>query len=91
MSTRQSYEAKAEANFKDVQAQLSALASHAQKAVKEGKAEGDRLLRVAQSKHDEALHRLELLKRAGEDSWAGVKTAFETAWTELSHALGAKA
>jgi hypothetical protein len=88
MSARQSYEAKAVAEFAEAQSQLSALAARAQKAVAEGHAEGERLLRAAQSKHDEALHRLELLKRAGEDSWDSVKTTFETAWTELRHALG---
>ena len=60
----------------------------AQKAVKEGHKEGEVLLQAAQSKHDEALHRFEILKRAGEDGWAGVKTSFETAWAELRQALG---
>jgi hypothetical protein len=88
MSRRKSYEAKAESQFAEVQSQLSALAARAQKTVAEGHAEGERLLQAAQAKHDEALHRLELLKRAGEDGWDGVKTTFETAWTELRHALG---
>jgi hypothetical protein len=88
MSTRDSYVSKAEADFAEVQSQLSALAARAQKAVAEGHAEGERLLLAAQSKHDEALHRFELLKRAGEDSWGAVKTTFETAWNELRHALG---
>jgi tRNA(Leu) C34 or U34 (ribose-2'-O)-methylase TrmL len=51
------------------------------------RADGERLLLAAQSKHDEALHHLELLKRAGEDSWDEVKTTFETSWSELHHAL----
>jgi YihY family inner membrane protein len=88
MSTRKSYEAKAESEFAQVQAQLSALAASAQKAIKEGRKEGEKLLLAAQSKHDEALHRFELLKRAGEDGWDGVKTSFETAWSELRQALG---
>jgi hypothetical protein len=88
MSLRDSYEAKAESDFAEVQSQLSALAARAQKAVAAGRAEGERLLLGAQSKHDEALHRLELLKRAGDESWGGVKTTFETAWTELRHTLG---
>jgi hypothetical protein len=91
MSTRKSYEAKAESQFAEVQSQLSTLAASAQKAIKEGRAEGEKVLRAVQSKHDEALHRLELLKRAGDDSWDGVKTAFESAWTELRTALGTKA
>ncbi len=88
MSPRDSYEAKAQSEFAEVQSQLSALAARAQEAVAAGRAERERLLRAAQSKHDEALHRFELLKRAGEDSWDSVKTTFETAWTELRHALG---
>jgi len=88
MSARQSYEAKAASEFAEIQTQLSALAARAQEAVVTGRAKGERLLRAAQSKHDEALHRFELLKRAGEDRWDAVKTAFETAWTELRHALG---
>jgi hypothetical protein len=88
MSARDSYVAKAEAEFAEIQSQLSALAARAQKAVEGGRAEGERLLLAAQSKHDEALHRFELLKRTGEDSWDAVKTTFETAWTELRHALG---
>jgi len=87
MSPRDSYEAKAQSEFAEVQSQLSALAARAQEAVAAGRAERERLLRAAQSKHDEALHRFELLKRAGEDSWDSVKTTFETAWTELRHAL----
>jgi hypothetical protein len=88
MSTRKSYEAKADAQFQEVQSQLSALATRAQKAVAEGRKESERLLQAAQSKHDEALHRFELLKRAGEDGWESVKTTFETAWSELRQALG---
>jgi len=30
----------------------------------------------------------EMAQRAGEDNWVTVKTTFETAWTELRHALG---
>jgi hypothetical protein len=88
MSSRDVYVAKGEADFAEVQAQLSALAAAAQDAVAAGHAEGERVLQGAKSKHDEALHRLELLKRAGEDSWSSVKTTFEAAWTELRHALG---
>jgi hypothetical protein len=88
MSSRDSYEARVQSEFAQVQSQLSALAARAQKAVAAGRAEGERLLLAAQSKHDEALHRFELLKRAGEDNWVTVKTTFETAWTELRHALG---
>ena len=88
MSSRDSYEARVQSEFAQVQSQLSALAVRAQKAVAAGRAEGERLLLAAQSKHDEALHRFELLKRAGEDNWVTVKTTFETAWTELRHALG---
>jgi hypothetical protein len=61
MSHRDAYVAKAEAEFAEVQAQLSALASTAQNAVAAVRAEGKRLLQGAKSKHDEALHRLELL------------------------------
>jgi hypothetical protein len=77
-----------QSEFAQVQSQLSALAARAREAVAAGRAEGERLLLAAQSKHDEALHRFELLKRAGEDNWVTVKTTFETAWTELRHALG---
>jgi hypothetical protein len=88
MSRRKSYEAQAESDFAEVQKQLSVLAARAKKAVADGHKEAERLLQGAQSKHDEALHRLELLKRAGEDSWDVVKTTFETAWTDLRRALG---
>src|SRR5438270_11896188 len=90
MSTRQSYEAKVEAEFAQIQSQLSALSASAQKAIKGGRKEGEKLLQAAQSRHDEALHRFELLKRAGEDGWDSVKSSFETAWTELRTALGSK-
>ena len=88
MSSRDSYVAKAEAEFAQVQSQISALAARAKGEVAAGKAEGERLLVAAQSKHDDALHRFELLKRAGEDGWDSVKTSFETAWTDLRNALG---
>ncbi len=85
--TRASYETKAQSNFIAVQSQLSALAAHAKQSVESARADGERLLLAAQSKHDEALHHLELLKRAGEDNWEAVKTTFEASWTELHHAL----
>jgi hypothetical protein len=87
MSPRDAYVAKAQSQFAEVQSQLSALAARGQHAAAAGRAEIERLLLAAQSKHDEALHRLELLKRAGEDSWDSIKTTFETSWAELRHAL----
>ncbi|MFL5430344.1 MAG: hypothetical protein ACJ79M_12080 [Myxococcales bacterium] len=86
--TRGSYEAKAQSQFIALQSQLSALATRAQETVAMARAEGERVLLAAQSKHDEALHRLELLKLAGDESWDAVKLTFETAWSELRHALG---
>ncbi|MFL5377953.1 MAG: hypothetical protein ACJ787_08565 [Myxococcales bacterium] len=86
--TRGCYEAKAQSQFIALQSQLSALATRAQETVATARAEGERVLLAAQSKHDEALHRLELLKLAGDDSWDAVKVTFETAWSELRHALG---
>ena len=91
MSTRDSYVKNAEKEFAEVQAQLAALAKTAKKAVTAAEKEGSRIVTAAQSRHDEALHRFELLKRAGEESWDSVKTSFESAWTDLRHALGAKA
>jgi hypothetical protein len=91
MSHRDSYVVKAEKQFAEAQVQLATLARDAKKAVAAGQAEGERLLLAAQSKHDEALHRFELLKRTGEESWESLKTAFETAWAEMGHALNAKA
>jgi hypothetical protein len=87
MSARTSYEARAESGFLEVQSQLAALAVRAKQATASGGVDGDRCLLAAQSKHDEALHRLELLKLSGEDSWNAVKTTFETAWIELGRAL----
>ena len=91
MSSRDSYVAKAQSEFAEVQSQIAALASRAHDAVAAGHAEGERLLTAAQSKHDEALHRFELLKRSGEESWDSMKTTFETAWTDLRAALSSKA
>jgi len=85
--TRNSYQAKAESQFIEMQSQLSTLAARGKRAVEAAQAEGERVLVAAQSKHDAALHRFELLKLAGDDSWDAVKTDFETAWTELRHAL----
>ena len=79
MPKRKSYLAKAEKEFAEVQAQLAGLAKDAKAVVN-----------AAQSKHDEALHRFELLKLAGKDSFESVKSAFETAWADLRHALAAK-
>ena len=90
MSSRDSYEAKVQSEFAEVQSQLSALAARAHSAVSAARTESERLLQAAQSKHDEALHRFEVLKRAGEDNWVAVKTTFETAWTELRDALGSQ-
>ena len=87
MSTRESYEAKAQVEFAVVQLQLAALAARAQGAVAAGQADGERLLTAAQSKHDQALHRFELLKRAGEDDWEAIQSSFEASWTELRAAL----
>jgi hypothetical protein len=90
MSSRESYEAKVQSEFGEIQSQLSALATRTHQAVAASRAEGERLLQAVQSKHDEALHRFEVLKRAGEDNWVAVKTTFETAWTELRDALGSQ-
>jgi hypothetical protein len=87
MTVRRSYEEKAESGFVDVQSQLAALAVIVKQAEAPGRADGKRLLLAAQSKHDEALHRLQLLKLAGADSWNAVKATFETAWIELGRAL----
>jgi hypothetical protein len=91
MSSREAYVAKAEQRFADAQIQLAALARGAKRAVIAGQAEGEKLLIAAQSRHDEALHRFELLKRTGAESWDSVKITFETAWAELGRALGPKA
>ena len=86
--TRGSYEARAQSEFVALQSQLSGLAARAEESVSRARADGERILLNAQSKHDEALHRLELLKLAGEDDWDAVKVSFENAWSELRHALG---
>jgi thioesterase domain-containing protein len=85
--TRNSYEAKAESQFIEMQSQLSMLAARAKRTVEAARADGERVLVAAQSKHDAALHRFELLKLAGDDSWDAVKTDFESAWTDLRHAV----
>ena len=85
--TRNSYQAKAQSQFIEMQAQLAMLAARGKRAAEAAQADGERVLLAAQSKHDAALHRFELLKLAGDDSWDAVKTDFETAWTELRHAL----
>jgi len=90
MSAKASYEKKAEAKFAEAQAQLSALAARAKGAVAGGRKKGERLLKAAQSKHDQALQRLEQLKRAGEEGWESLQSTFETAWSELRHALDSK-
>ena len=90
MSPRDTYEAKVQSDFAEIQAQLSALAARAHKAVAASRTESERLLLAAQSKHDEALHRFEVLKRSGQANWAAVKTTFETAWTELRDSLGSQ-
>jgi hypothetical protein len=87
MPVRRSYEEKAASGFVEVQSQLAALALRAKEGEAPARAEGERLLLAAQSKHDVALHRLELLKRAGDGSWNAVKATFETAWIELGRAL----
>jgi len=86
--TRGSYEARAHSEFVALQSQLSGLAARAEEEVAAARAHGERVLLNAQSKHDQALHRLELLKLAGDDDWDAVKVTFENAWSELRHALG---
>ena len=79
MTPRQSYEEKAAAEFARVQAQLEALAA--------GRREAEVLLVAAQSKHDEALHLFELLKRARDDRWDAAKAHFEAVWAEFRKSL----
>ena len=85
--TRNSYQAKLESQFIEMQSQLSTLAARAKQTVEAAQADGERIIVAAQSKHDAALHRFELLKLAGDDSWDAVKTDFETAWSDLRHAV----
>jgi hypothetical protein len=87
MPARRSYERNAESGFVEVQSQLAAMALRAKQAATSGGADGERVLLAAQSKHDVALHRLELLKLAGADSWNAVKATFEAAWMDLGRAL----
>ena len=86
---RESYEAKAQVEFAEIEVQLIRLASRAQGAAAGARVESERLFTAAQSRHDEALRHFELLKRASEDSWHSIKAGFEAAWTELRAALAA--
>ena len=88
MSSRAAYETNAQSEFTRVQPRLTALAARAQHGAGPVRAESERLLQDAQSTHDEALHRFELLKRAGGPSWDSLKITFETAWAEFRHTLG---
>jgi len=85
--TRGSYEARAQSEFVALQSELSDLAARAEESVALARARGEQMLINAQSKHDEALHRLELLKLARDENWDAVKITFENAWSELRHAL----
>src|SRR6478609_5228041 len=87
MSRRRSYEANAHAEFSGIQQQLASLAKRAHAMVTAGGVEAERALLSTQSMHDVALHRFELLKRASESGWDGLRVAFETSWSDLRVAL----
>ena len=86
MTIREFYEARAAERFVAVQTQIHAMATRMQAAVEAGEA-ADEAFVAAQSRHDEARQKFELLKSAHEDQWGAAKTSFETAWERLDRAL----
>ena len=87
MSVRTNYEQAAHAEFAAAQLKLKALSARAQAVPEKERAAAKALLTQAQSKHDEALHLLELLKRTGESGWVERRIALEQSLRELRAAL----
>ena len=87
MSARSNHEEAALAAFTAAQPKLKALAARVQSAPDSVLGDAKTLLIRAQSKHDEALHLFELLKRAGAPEWWELRVALDRALCELRAAL----
>jgi hypothetical protein len=87
MATKEEYQAKMEAQLKDVTAKLATLAAKADQAQADAKVKYQDEIRKLKSKFDETQGRLQKIKASSGEAWLTLKDGTEKAWGELRGAL----
>lgn len=80
---RKAYESNLESQLALWKADIDVLQAKARRAEVSAKIQYDRTIDSLQRTHAEAGERLRSLKDAGDETWEGLKTGTEKAWTEF--------
>lgn len=87
MATKEEYQAKMEAQLKDVTAKLSELMAKADEATASAKTQYQDQIKLLRAKLQETHGRLQQLKSSSGEAWETLKDGTEKAWGELRGTL----
>ena len=87
MATREEYQAKMEAQLKDVTAKLASLAAKADKAQADAKVKYQDDIQKLRLKLAETQEHLQKVKASSGEAWVTLKDGTEKAWGELRGAV----
>ncbi len=87
MATKEEYQAKMEAQLKDVTAKLAELMAKADSAQASAKAQYQDQIKHLRAKLNETQGRLQQVKTSSGEAWITLKEGTEKAWGELRGAL----
>ena len=87
MATKEEYQAKMEAQLKEVTAKLADLAAKADKAQADAKVKYQEQITQLKAKLNETQGRLQKIKASSGEAWLALKDGTEKAWSELRGAL----
>jgi peptidoglycan hydrolase CwlO-like protein len=87
MATKEEYQAKMEAQLKDIAAKLAELLAKADKATAEAKVQYQEQIKHLRAKLQETQGRLQQLKASSGEAWVVLKDGTEKAWGELRGAM----
>ncbi len=87
MATKEEYQAKMEAQLKDVAAKLADLMAKAEKATADAKVQYQEQIRAVRAKLHETQGRLQQVKASSGEAWEALKDGTEKAWGELRSAV----
>lgn len=87
MATKEAYQKKLEAQFKEWDAKLALLSAKAQKATADARITYENELENLKSKRAAARKTLEELAKRGENAWEDMRVGAEKAWDEMNKAI----
>jgi hypothetical protein len=87
MATKEEYQAKMEAQLKDVTAKLAELMAKADKATADAKVQYEAQIKTVKAKLQETQGHLQKIKSSSGDAWVVLKDGTEKAWGELRGAV----